>query len=236
MGGRNLGLRHGLVAFRPGMLGLLLQVAGYRYLFGRAVGAVVPRSPSCNRLRSFGIPVMAFLSIVFLHERLDTLEWLGIAQAIYRHHLADRQRADQRQSSRGRRPGESAQSSIGGLAILAGICRGLDSVCAKNLPSGNCLQRAFGHFREFGDLHNKVLFIELRDNHYGWVIWSIAAILVGTLGGLAVLLWSFRYCRALVVTTIHFVVNQVVVVIGGIVCLGEEFPRDPFLFGPESAG
>jgi glucose uptake protein GlcU len=46
------------------------------------------------------------------------------------------------------------------------------------------------------------------------------------LGGLAVLQQGFRHGRALIVTAVNLVVNQVVVVVGGIFCLGESFPHE----------
>ena len=54
--------------------------------------------------------------------------------------------------------------------------------------------------------------------------------------GLAVLQMGFRRGRALIVTAVNLVTNQVLVVAGGLICLGERFPTEPWPFAARVLG
>jgi hypothetical protein len=47
---------------------------------------------------------------------------------------------------------------------------------------------------------------------------------------------GFRRGRALIVTAVNLVTNQVLVVAGGLICLGERFPSQPVPFAARVAG
>jgi hypothetical protein len=59
---------------------------------------------------------------------------------------------------------------------------------------------------------------------------------LGLLGGLVALQLGLRAGRALIVTAVNLVTNQVLVVVGGLLCLGESFPQETMPFTARIAG
>ncbi|HMF15567.1 MAG TPA: hypothetical protein VKE98_00100, partial [Gemmataceae bacterium] len=87
-----------------------------------------------------------------------------------------------------------------------------------------------------GYLATKTVFLAWQENRSMLAALAFLAMGAGMLGGLAVLLWSFRRGRALIIRGVNFVVNQVMVVLGGAYCLGESFPEEPLLLLARFAG
>ncbi len=223
-----------LLRSRLGLLGLILQIVGF-VLFLTAVSAPAAPISVLQPIRAFGILVMAFLSLVFLKERLRALEWLGVALQFFGIVLVGISLPPA-----GLEPAtiETAKllGYLSGLGVLGALTlahvlfarKPGDAEVSYGVLAGTLLGIAY--------LHMKVLFLARHTEQSDMVALSLAALPLGALGGLAVLLRSFRSCRALVVTTINFVVNQVVVIVGGAVALGEPFPADPLPFWARTAG
>jgi hypothetical protein len=79
-----------------------------------------------------------------------------------------------------------------------------------------------------GYLNTKVVGLAWQQEKYGYLVVGILGMSLGLLAGLDFLLRVFQRGRALLVTAVNFVVNQVMVGIGGLICLDEEFPQDTF--------
>ena len=81
-----------------------------------------------------------------------------------------------------------------------------------------------------GYLHTKILALAVQGQH-GWLAIVAGVSMALGLGiGLFVLQLGFWRGRALIVTAVNLVTNQVLVVAGGLICLGERFPREPVAF------
>lgn len=215
-----------------GWAGVGLEILGYGLFLFALSGPDSPIS-ILQPMRAFGIIVMAFLSVVFLHERLRTAEWLGIALQTVGMILL------------GLTPPEGVGNAVSLPRLMAfwAILSLTGAFFAGLLFSSHQERRVevaygvlAGILLGLAYLHIKVLFMAYDDGQVGLVVLSALTMPIGAVGGLAVLLWSFRTCRALVVTTINFVINQVVVIVGGAVCLGESFPAEPLLYAGRIAG
>jgi hypothetical protein len=166
---------------------------------------------------------------------LRALEWLGVALQFFGILLVGLSLP----------PGGLHPAAIETPQLL-GYLAGLGALCALTLGHVLFARRPgdaevsygvlAGTLLGIAYLHMKVFFLALQVERGDMVALSLALMPVGALGGLAVLLRSFRSCRALVVTTINFVVNQVVVIVGGAACLGELFPQDPLHYWARVAG
>jgi drug/metabolite transporter (DMT)-like permease len=224
----------GLLHSNLGLLGIGLQLLGI-VLFLIALSDPSAPISILQPLRAFGIVVMAFLSVVYLNERLGVLEWLGVGlQIIGITLLGCSLLSTETQST-----SIEMAPFVTYLMALAALC-GCFVVVLRFAINRNYVETSYGALAGIllgvAYLHMKVIFIARLENRNDIAILSVAMTLFGSLGGFAVLLWSFRSCRALVVTTINFVVNQLVVVIGGPICLGEQLPTEPLQLWSRVAG
>lgn len=217
-----------------GLLGIGMQIAGIG-LYLLAVSEPSAPISVLQPLRTFGILVMAFLCVVFLKEQLGPLDWLGVILQVVGILLLGMSLTSIRQQT-----GVIVASPIIVHLIALGI---VSAACALVL----CYTRhqplaevAYGVLAGLllgaAYLNMKVFFLARQGARLDIEVLSLAVIGLGSIGGFAVLLWSFRTCRALIVTTISFVLNQLTVVIGGAVCLGEELPAEPLLFWARVVG
>ena len=81
-----------------------------------------------------------------------------------------------------------------------------------------------------GYLNTKALALAIQDRNLLLTVAAGCLMAIGLLGGLVALQLGLRFGRALIVTAVNLVTNQVLVVAGGLVCLGESFPQESFPF------
>jgi hypothetical protein len=81
-----------------------------------------------------------------------------------------------------------------------------------------------------GYLSVKVCPLAWGDRKLGLALLGLGGMGVGLIGGLYVIQWGYHHGRALVVSSVNLVINQVMVVVGGIWCLGEHLPEQEFPF------
>lgn len=217
-----------------GLLGIAMQVAGIG-LFVLAVSDPSAPISVLQPLRTFGILVMAFLCVVVLKEQLAPRDWLGITLQVAGILLVGFSlSAVRHQSAVITAP--PVVLYLAALGILGGACAFMlwhsrkpqIAEVAYGVLAGLLLGAAY--------LNMKVVFMARQGARLDIAMLSLAVIILGSVGGFAVLLWSFRTCRALIVTTINFVLNQVVVMVGGVLCLGEELPDEPISFWARIVG
>jgi hypothetical protein len=87
-----------------------------------------------------------------------------------------------------------------------------------------------------GYLNTKALALAVQDRKIALTIVAACLMTFGLLGGLVALQFGLRHGRALIVTAVNLVTNQVLVVAGGLVCLGESFPQETFPFTARIVG
>jgi hypothetical protein len=85
-------------------------------------------------------------------------------------------------------------------------------------------------------LHTKIVALAFQEQRLGLFIAAAILMGLGLPAGLAVLQMGFRRGRALIVTAVNLVTNQVLVVAGGLICLGERFPTAPVPFAARVTG
>ncbi len=230
----------GLARSKRALLGVAFQVLGI-VLYAAAVESPSAPISVLQPLRAFGIVIMAFLAVVFLHERLCALEWTGVAVLLAgaimlsvsvasgAHHHAEVIRWPYWLGS---------LSILGLLAMASGgllMVRGGQGAFLSSGPSAKRQAEVLygllaGIFLGVGYLDAKVFFVVWQSESPLLAIPSALAMVAGLVGGLAVLLASFREGRVLIVTTVNLVVNQIIVIVGGYFCLEEVFPQRPFFF------
>ncbi len=87
-----------------------------------------------------------------------------------------------------------------------------------------------------GYLETKVMSLAFRRHERLLGDVSVGLMVLGLVSGLIALQVAFRRGRSLIVTAVNLVTNQVLVISGGLLCLGESFPREPTLFWSRVVG
>lgn len=215
-------------------LGMALLVGGY----GLFILANSFRAAPISLLQpifAFGLLVVAFMAVVYLKERFGALEWLGVVLLVTGVVLLG---LSAEESSR--------QTAAVHLSRLLLYEAGLGTLGALAL-----LLLKFHHTRLNGEMLYGMLagvllgtgYLNTRTLTLAWLearpavfLLALALLGIGLLGGLTVLQQGFRHGRALIVTAMNLVINQVVVVVGGILCLGESLPRERLQFDARISG
>ena len=202
--------------------GLAVSTAGW-VLFLKAI-ANAPVS-IVQPVLGFGLCLLAFFSVVFLHEQLRPLEWLGVGLMVGGIVLLGISGAQE--------GGRAAAVSFFGLvavsiAILAAL--GVAVRIARDgrrIPLPVVLGFASGVLVGLAALYTKALFLSLAAGAV-IVTWAIflPLTLLANLGGLWVTQAGFQKGRALIVMAMNAVTNKVVTIIGGMAALGEILPAD----------
>lgn len=215
-------------------IGMGLLAGGYG-LFILATSFRVAPISLLQPIFAFGLLVVAFLAVVYLKERFGLLEWLGVAFLLSGVLLL----------------GLSAEESnrqtttvylsrlllyLGGLGTL-GIVAILSLKFGPRWVNGELLYGLLaGVLLGIGYLNTRTLNLAAAESRSVVFFLAVTLVATGLLGGLAVLQKGFQQGRALIVTAMNLVINQVVVVAGGILCLGENFPQDSFRFNARIGG
>lgn len=214
--------------------GMFLLVLGYG-LFMRACTAKAAPISVLQPIFAFGVVIVAVMAVIYLKERFGALEWFGVALLVVGVVLLGYS------AEEGNR--DEAQVYLPQLLLYTFGLGGLIGVAAflisrpQHVVNVEFLYGVLaGVLLGIGYLNTRTFSLEIRAVVMGeWVHYDILALglillLVGLFGGLVVLQKGFRRGRALIITAVNLVVNQVIVVAGGMFCLGERFPRDPSHF------
>jgi uncharacterized membrane protein len=223
--------------FRPEptwYVGTMLLFGGYA-VYAWAVSARAAPISLLQPLSASGLLVVAFMAVVYLHERFDVLEWFGVVQLLAGVILL----------------GFSAENSPRWTVGVHGsrLFAFLSTTVALALVVLVAVRRASTPARvEFffgvlaglllgtGYLHTKIIALAIQAHRPALILLAAVCMGLGLAAGLAVLQMGFRRGRALIVTAVNLVTNQVLVVAGGLICLGERFPSQPMPFAARVAG
>jgi drug/metabolite transporter (DMT)-like permease len=213
-------------------LGMVLMVGGYG-IYAAAVTARVAPISLLQPLSASGLLVVALLAVVYLNERFDAAEWLGVGILLAGVTLLGL-------SARGPQlPSTGIETApyLSFFAVVAALAIGV-SFAAAAMPHRSELLLGIlsGLLFGTGYLNTKALALAVQDRSLSHTIVAACLMTVGLLGGLVALQLGLRAGRALIVTAVNLVTNQVLVVAGGLACLGERFPQETFPFTARIAG
>lgn len=215
-------------------IGMAVMVGGYGLFILASSFRAAPIS-LLQPIFAFGLVVVAFLAVVYLKERFGLLEWLGVVLLIGGVVLlglsaeeSDRQTAAVHLSA--------LLLYLGGLAALEVLALLVLKLCRTWVNVEVLYGMLAGLLLGTGYLNTRTVNLAFAESRSALGLFAVVLLLAGLLGGLAVLQEGFRHGRALIVTAINLVVNQVVVVAGGILCLGEHFPQETFRFHARVSG
>ncbi len=212
--------------------GMTLMIGGYA-VYAVAVSARVAPISLLQPLSASGLLVVALLAVVYLNERFDFSEWLGVAILLAGViSLGLSARGPQHVST-----GIETASYLGFFAVVAAIVVGTSWMALRAPGRAELLLGILsGLLFGTGYLNTKALALAIQDRNLLLAIAAGCLMTIGLLGGLVALQLGLRFGRALIVTAVNLVTNQVLVVAGGLVCLGESFPHQSFAFAARLAG
>jgi drug/metabolite transporter (DMT)-like permease len=225
-------------SFRPSRhapiwyLGMLLMIGGYG-LYAMAVSARVAPISLLQPLSASGLLVVALLAVVYLNEQFGAAEWVGVALLLAGVILLGLSASGPQVVSTGiaNVPYTAFFAAVIALAVVVGAA-------AARSPSRLELLLGFlsGLLFGMGYLNTKALALAVQDRNVGLVFAAACLMTIGLLGGLIALQFGLRFGRALIVTAVNLVTNQVLVVAGGLTCLGEHFPQESLPFAARLIG
>jgi drug/metabolite transporter (DMT)-like permease len=213
-------------------LGMALMIGGYG-LYATAVSARVAPISLLQPLSSSGLLVVAFLAVVYLNERFNAWEWLGVAVLLAGVLLLGL-------SARGSQQATTGIAALRYLAFFAPvmILASVVSLAAVTRPRHSELLFGIlsGLLFGTGYLNTRALALAIQDHRAAMTALAACLMALGLIGGLVALQMGLRRGRALIVTAVNLVTNQVLVVSGGLICLGESFPQEGFPFAARLIG
>jgi drug/metabolite transporter (DMT)-like permease len=212
--------------------GMALMVGGYG-LYAAAVSARVAPISLLQPLSASGLLVVALMAVVYLNERFDASEWLGVAVLLAGVILLGLSARGPHIAS----AGIDGARYAGFFAVMVVVAVAV-SLAAVRSPSRAELLLGIlsGVLFGTGYLNTKALALAIQDHRTALTVAASCLMAVGLLGGLVALQLGLRFGRALIVTAVNLVTNQVLVVAGGLVCLGESFPQETFPFTARIVG
>jgi drug/metabolite transporter (DMT)-like permease len=202
--------------------GLVFMLAGWA-LFLKAI-ANAPVS-IVQPVLGLGLALLALFSVVFLRERLRSLEWVGVALMVGGIVLLGVSGS-----------GDTTHAASLGLVPLAVVSLAVVGALAGavafgrsggTVPAPVVLGFAAGVLIGLAALYTKGLFLSLEAG-MPWLAWLVflPLTLAGNIGGLWVQQAGFQQGRALIVVAMNAVTNKIVAIVGGMVTLGELLPDD----------
>lgn len=218
------GNRGVLAAFLKSRLwrrGLCLNVAGYGLFFYALTRAPVS---TVQPVLGFGLAVLALFCVLYLKEKLRLREWCGIGCLVTGVALLGL-------TARAL----PARLQLQGLLLLVGV---VAAVLLLLLRAGRAARHgsstavllglAAGLLIGFGFLNTKALIESLRAGALarGLLLFMPAA-LIGFVAGEICMQSGFQRGRAVVVASMNIGVNKLLVILGGLFCLGEALPAEP---------
>jgi drug/metabolite transporter (DMT)-like permease len=222
-----------LVRSRIWCLGMAMLVGGY----GLYVLANSARSAPISLLQpifAFGLLVVALMAVVYLRERLGPFEWVGVCLqlggvVLLAASAEETPRQDEIRVAH-------LLVYLGSVALVWLMALTLVAVEQSWLNREVLFGVLAGLLLGTGYLATKALTQAWYEDRPAIMILALAGMGAGLLGGLVMLQLGYRRGRALIVTAVNLVINQVMVVIGGLFCLGESFPEEPFHFYARVSG
>lgn len=214
--------------------GMTLLLGGYA-VYGLAMSARAAPISLLQPLSASGLLVVALMAVVYLNERFDTLEWLGVALLLLGVILLGFSAENSPRWTVGVHDPRLAAFL---LATAAAALFVVMTIRRTATPArAECLFGVLaGLLLGTGYLNTKIFALAVQAHRPGLALVAGLCMALGLGGGLAVLQMGFRRGRALIVTAVNLVTNQVLVVTGGLICLGERFPTQPWPFAARSAG
>jgi drug/metabolite transporter (DMT)-like permease len=223
--------------FRPNLtwcLGMGLLVGGY-VVYGYALSARAAPISLLQPLSASGLLVVALLAVTYLHERFDALEWVGMALL-----LGGVIMLGFSAESRPRWNVGVDDQRLMIFLIATGLLVVLAVAAIRRRSSPARVEFLFGVLAGLllgtGYLNTKIVSLAIQEQRQGLFITASICLGIGLVLGLVVLQMGFRRGRALIVTAVNLVTNQVLVVAGGLICLGERFPTEPWPFAARVLG
>ena len=213
-------------------LGMVLMVGGYG-LYALAVSSRVAPISLLQPLSASGLLVVAFLAVVYLNERFHATEWLGVGVLLAAVILLGLSAQGPQLAS----AGIETSRYLGFFAVALGSAIAI-AFAAMSIPGRSELLLGIlsGLLFGTGYLNTKALALAIQDHSLPLTVAAACLMALGLLGGLVALQLGLRFGRALIVTAVNLVTNQVLVVSGGLVCLGESFPTETFPFTTRIVG
>jgi drug/metabolite transporter (DMT)-like permease len=208
--------------------GMALLVVGYGLFMAASFARAAPIS-LLQPIFAFGVVVVALMAVLYLKERFGAVEWLGVVLLVAGVVLLGASAEEgRREDARVYLPylliylAGAAALIAAGILMIKFFHRRINTEVLYGILAGTLLG--------VGYLNTKTFALAWKTERWGVAAFGLVMLLVGLFGGLVVLQKGFRRGRALIVTAVNLVVNQVAVVAGGLLCLGEKFPKDPTHF------
>jgi drug/metabolite transporter (DMT)-like permease len=213
--------------FRPNLiwsLGMALMLGGY-VVYGYALSARAAPISLLQPLSASGLLVVALLAVTYLQERFDALEWVGVALLLGGVILLGFSAENQPHWKVG-----VNDSRLFIFLVATGVLVVLAVAAIRRRSSPARVEFLFGVLAGLllgtGYLHTKIVSLAIQEQRQGLVITAWICLGIGLILGLIVLQMGLRRGRALIVTAVNLVTNQVLVIAGGLICLGERFPTE----------
>jgi len=210
-----------------------LNIAGAAFYLTALSARAAPIS-LLQPLATFGLVVNAVLAVFYLGERCNSSEWLGVfllfIGIICLGISAESPPVGQVLLQRPRwvrLPGDDWPPGWWGFDAAAG---GAEANCCRD-----AVRVLAGSLLGAGYLSAKTLALAWREAQYDVAALAMAVTAGGLFGGFWMLLRGYYRGRALIVKATNFVTSQLVIGVGGMFCLGEEFPEAPVKFAARSA-
>lgn len=214
--------------------GISLMIGGYGiFIIATAIKAA-PIS-LLQPLFGSGLLVVALLAVFWLGERFHAVEWIGVGVMAASVGLLGAS------AERGAWHGDMIHLTrllafLGGALVLAAVFYALET----RLPPGESREVLVGIMTGallgVGYLNTKAFTLSTLDGRWLAMLVTGPPMVGGLLGGLISLQYALRRGRALIVTSVNLVTNQALVVTGGLWCLAETLPEDPFKRAARLAG
>jgi drug/metabolite transporter (DMT)-like permease len=213
--------------------GLLITATGWAFFLKAVANAPIS---IVQPVIGFGLALLALFSVVFLHERLQRIEWGGVALmagGIVLLGISGAGESHQGTTAVSLSPLLAISAVL--VAVLAGAA--LVGRSGGRVPLPIILGCGSGVLIGLGALYSKGLFLSLGAG-LPWLAWFVflPLMLFANIGGLWVQQAGFQQGRALIVVAMNAVTNKVITILGGMVTLGELLPAEASLAAARLAG
>jgi drug/metabolite transporter (DMT)-like permease len=212
--------------------GMAITTAGWAFFLKAVANAPVS---IVQPVLGFGLALLALFSVVFLHERLRTIEWGGVALMVAGIVLLGISGS-----------GEPHQGTAVSLWVLFVVSLALVLALVGAVPLARSargvslpvvLGFGAGVLIGLAALYTKGLFLSLQGG-LPWLAWLVflPMMMIANITGLWVQQAGFQRGRALIVVAMNAVTNKVVTILGAMAILGELFPHEEKLAVARVAG
>lgn len=230
------GGRRKLVTIRVWRTGLFIMLAGWAMYFVSARFAPISVIQS---VLGAGLAALALFSVFYLKEKVSAAEWAAFAAMMAGVTLLGLSAGEAVAA-----PAPRALPVFGFSAAVAAAAAGLFVLGRRETAArpGVTLGLAAGLLIGLGSMHIKALYNfagpEAAAGGSDLIAFGLCLplLIAGNILGIVVVQYGFRKGRALVVVPVQQVTNKVIVILGGMLTLGESLPADPLDAGMRVAG